>query len=71
MATVTNTEAENMFVEGIGQMEVKLIVLTDLTMVILTGCAYMDLNSIGFIHNAALDSPRLCVNILQLLWPLI
>jgi hypothetical protein len=71
MSPITNTGAENMFVEGIGQIEVNSIVVTDLAMVIPTGCTYMDLNSIGFIHNAALDCPRLYVNILQLLWPLI
>jgi hypothetical protein len=55
MAPITNTEAENMFVEGIGQIEVKLIVVTDLAMVILAGSEYMNLNSISFIDNAALD----------------
>ena len=60
MAPITNTGAENMFVEGIDQIEVSSIVMTDLTMVTLTECAYMDLNSTAFIHNVALDCPTDC-----------
>jgi hypothetical protein len=71
MSLITDTGSENKFVEGIGQIEVNSVVVTDLAMVTPKGCAYMDLNSIGFIHNAALDCTRLCVNILKLLWPLI
>jgi hypothetical protein len=57
MVPITNTRAENMLVEGIGHIEVKLIAVIDLAMVTLAACACMDLNSIAFVHDVALDCP--------------
>jgi hypothetical protein len=57
MIPIPNTGAEHTFVEGIGHIEVNLIVVIDLATVTLAACACMDLNSIAFIHDVAMDCP--------------
>jgi hypothetical protein len=59
MVPITNTGAENIFVEGIGHIEVNVIVMIDLAMVTLAECACKDLNSIGFTPNVAWIAPQI------------